>query len=180
MAQRQALERRHAIAGRHMTHPLAPSAPSASPARQGRVAVSRGWPIGFSVERVDRHRVVTLFAVAGLAAGALLAAFGLPPVELHGPLHHLGIMGPTCGATRAVRLAMMGEWGSSFQHNPIGIPLVAGAVFLVLRTAAGALTGRWFNVRIRWTRLTIAVVVVAILALWINQQLHVDLIGPQR
>lgn len=161
------------------TSPGAPPAPSARPGSPDPVAAARrGWPIRFSVERIDRHRVLTLFAVAGLAAGALMAAFGLPPVNLHGPLHQLGIMGPICGATRAVRFAMMGEWGLSFQYNPIGIPLVAGAAFLVLRTAAGALTRRWLNVRMRWSRLTVAVVVVAILALWVNQQLHVDLIGP--
>lgn len=168
-----------------MSHPMPP--PSAPPARSGPLPPSgpptpatarRGIPIGFSVERVDRHRVLTLFAIAGLVAGGLLAAFGLPPVNLHGPLHYWGIMSPTCGATRAVRFAMMGELGLSFRYNPLGIPLVAGAVFLVLRTVTGALTGRWLNVRIRWTRPVVAAVILAVLALWINQQLHVDLIGP--
>jgi hypothetical protein len=48
-------------------------------------------------EPVDRHRWAGLLAVAGLAAGGAMAIFGLPPVDLHGPLHYAGIMDPLCG-----------------------------------------------------------------------------------
>lgn len=157
--------------------PHAPHAPGGPPAAVGR-GRPRGWPFTFSVERVDRHRVLTWFALAGLVAGALMAGYGLPPIDLHGPLHHFGIMGPTCGATRSVRYAMMGEWGTSLRYNPLGIPLVAGAAFLMLRTAVGAATRRWLNVQVWWTRPLVIVVVLAAIALEVNQQLHVDLIGP--
>lgn len=142
------------------------------------VVQDRTRPITFAVERTDRHRVLTAFAVAGLVAGGLMAAYGLPPVELHGPLHQMGVMCPVCGATRAVRFAMMGEWGTSLRYNPIGIPLVLGAGFLVVRAAVGAATRRWLNVRVRWTRSVVVVIVLAAAALWVNQQLHVELIGP--
>ena len=36
---------------------------------------------------VDRHHSLTRLAAAGLVATALLAVFGLPPVDLHAPLH---------------------------------------------------------------------------------------------
>lgn len=154
----------------------APASRPVTPARP------RGWParspITVTVERTDRHRILTVFAVAGLVAAGLMAAYGLPPVELHGPLHHLGIMGPTCGGTRSVRFAMMGDFGTSLRYNPLGVPLVLGAAFLVVRTGVGAVTRRWLNVRIRWTRSLVIIAVLAFLALWINQQLHVDLIGP--
>lgn len=159
-----------------------PATGTAAPPPRPRPGIPRGrpcgWPISFSVERVDRHRVPTVLAAAGLLAGALMAAFGLPPINLHGPLHHVGIMGPTCGGTRSVYFAMMGDWTTSLRYNPLGVPLVIGAVFLLLRSAVGAVTRRWLTVHLRWTRPMVIGVVVAVLALWVNQQLHVDLIGP--
>jgi len=59
-------------------------------------------PVRLRWEQADRHPTLTPLAAAGLLAAAILAVVGLPPVDLHGPLHRLGIMDPLCGMTRGV------------------------------------------------------------------------------
>lgn len=129
-------------------------------------------------EHRDRHRGLVYVAASGLVLAASLAIFGLPPIDLHGPLHHnFGIMDPLCGGTRGVRYAIRGEWGSAWAYNPVSIPLVVGAVAVTLRHAIGKLTGRWFNIRLHLPRLLlIAFVVLPLAALEVNQQLHADLL----
>src|SRR5690625_4078644 len=84
--------------------------------------------------RSDQLRgVVAAVAVGGLVVGAALAIFGLPPVDAHGPQHDLGIMSPTCGGTRALRFAMLGQFGTAFAYNPLSPILVMGAVLALLR-----------------------------------------------
>jgi hypothetical protein len=58
---------------------------------------------------VDRHGALTGLAAAGLVATGLLAVVGLPPVDLHGPIHYLGVMDPLCGMTRGSRLVTRGD-----------------------------------------------------------------------
>jgi hypothetical protein len=43
--------------------------------------------------REDRHPTLAPLAADGLLAAGVLALVGLPPVDLHGPLHYLEIMG---------------------------------------------------------------------------------------
>lgn len=136
-------------------------------------------PIGFTVGDTDRMRLLTVAAVAGLLLGAAMAAFGLPPVDLHGPNHYIGIMSPTCGATRSVWTAMSGDWAMSWRYNPLGIVLVLGAAATLVRTAAGAVTGRWVNATVRAPRTLLVLTAVGVVALWIRQQLNADLVGPQ-
>lgn len=51
----------------------------------------------------DQHgRQLTWLAAGGLLVGVVLAVSGPPRIDLHGPLHHLGIMDPMCGMTRGV------------------------------------------------------------------------------
>jgi len=70
--------------------------------QSGRPAVI-GW-LRWSLEPRDAHRVATgPGAAAALAAAAGMAVFGLPPVDLHGLLHHVGIMDPLCGTPVAYR-----------------------------------------------------------------------------
>lgn len=76
-----------------------------------------------------------------------MAIFGLPPVDVHGPLHYLGIMDPLCGVTRGTRLAMLGHLGQAWRYNPLSVVLVAGACAIVLRQALGLATGRWLNLQ---------------------------------
>lgn len=45
-----------------------------------------------------------------LAVGTIaLRVFGLPPIDLHSPLHRAGIMDPLCGGTRAALAAAHGD-----------------------------------------------------------------------
>ena len=105
----------------------------------------------WSCRSTDRHRWVTVLGVAGAAGAVLMAIAGLPPVDLHGVLHYLGVMDPLCGATRAARLAAEGRWSAAWQYNPLGIAADVGAVLAVLRAAVGYLSGRWLDVAITWT-----------------------------
>ncbi|MDA2807066.1 DUF2752 domain-containing protein [Nocardiopsis suaedae] len=136
-------------------------------------------PIGFTVGGTDRMRLLTAAAGAGLVLGAAMAVFGLPPVDLHGPNHYMGIMSPTCGATRSVWSAMSGDWAMSWRYNPLGIPLVLGAAAVLIRTAVGAVTGHWVNATVRAPRTLLVLTGVGTVALWIRQQLNADLVGPQ-
>jgi hypothetical protein len=147
-----------------------------------RVTAGRGTPafVSWSWERRDRHRVVTLVALVGLVTAGAMALFGLPPVDLHGPLHRFGIMDPFCGGTRAARYTAQGEWASAWQYNPLGIVAVWGAAAATLRAVVGLLSRRWLTVRLQWTpwrrRLVIAAGVALFVALAVRQQLRVDLL----
>ncbi|MCY9783410.1 DUF2752 domain-containing protein [Nocardiopsis sp. EMB25] len=133
-------------------------------------------PIAVRVEDRDRHRWTFWLAVAGLALGAAMAVFGLPPVSIHGPFHFFGIMDPFCGGTRSVWLAVKGDLALSWAYNPVGIPLVAGAVLTVPRILFGFATGRWVNVYV--TRVMPLWIVGGTLfaLLGVRQQLNVDLL----
>jgi hypothetical protein len=52
-----------------------------------------------SCARGDNHRMITASASVGVAAAMLMAMFGLPPIDLHVPLHYLGVMDPLLTAT---------------------------------------------------------------------------------
>ncbi len=154
------------------------STPETSSVRGGGPPAATRLPLRLRWENVDRNRSATYAAIVGLVIGALLAIFGLPPVDTHGPLHQLGVMMPSCGGTRALRFTMLGELGKAFAYNPLSPILVLGAVLALVRHAVGMATRRWLNVRVVFNRVTIALLTVGIVALWVNQQLHVELIGP--
>jgi hypothetical protein len=113
--------------------------------------------------------------LGGLSTAVLLAVFGLPPVDLHGPLHYLGVMDPLCGGTRSVYLTLHGQLREALDYNPAGPVLVVAALAMLIRAAAGRLTGYWVRVHPP-RRVAIAVAVVALIALEVNQQLHVTLL----
>jgi hypothetical protein len=127
--------------------------------------------------REDHHRLLAPLAAAGLLVAGGLALVGLPPVDLHGPLHYLGIMDPLCGMTRGTVAVLRGQPGPAWAYNPASPLLVAGAVLALVRWLAGRLTGRWLQVRLRPSRVAWAVGAVALLALWVNQQAHAALLG---
>jgi hypothetical protein len=141
------------------------------------VTEGSGWPL-WSLRAQDAWPVLTRLALAGLCLAAGMALVGIPPMGLHGPLHMFGIMDPLCGGTRAVRLAGMGRWSESWRYNPAGVPLVVGAGLLLLRGSVGWVTGRWVTVTVKWTRQRrwAAFLVLALLALEINQQEHAALL----
>jgi len=124
--------------------------------------------------------LITAFAVVGVAVAVLMAVFGLPPVNLHGLLHYLGIMDPLCGGTRAARYTMIGEWRQAWRYNPLGIVAVVGSAALVGRGLIGTITGRWLSATVVWTprrvRPVVAVVLVLLALLEVRQQLLAPLL----
>jgi hypothetical protein len=132
--------------------------------------------VSLSVEAHDTHRAVTRFSLLAVAAGAVLAVLGVPRVDLHGPLHHVGIMDPLCGGTRAAFLLSHGDWAAAWTYNPVVFPLAAAAVLVLLRTMVGALTGRWVAVRLGSRRMLVLLLVLAVAALEVRQQLRADLL----
>lgn len=119
---------------------------------------------------------MTRFSLLGLAAGLVLAVFGVPRVDLHGPLHQVGIMDPLCGGTRAAFLLSHGDWAAAWTYNPVVFPLAAAAALMLGRTMVGALSGRWVAVRVRRRRVLVVLLVLAVAALEVRQQLHADLL----
>ena len=136
------------------------------------------WPTRFPtalVRRRDAYPVWTWIALTGLVIAALVAVLGLPPVDLHGPLHYFGVMDPLCGGTRSVYLTLHGQLRDAVRYNPAGPALVAGAVAVLVRAAVGRVSGYWVGIHVP-RRIVIPVAVAALAALEVNQQLHVVLL----
>jgi hypothetical protein len=144
------------------------------------VTTTRTAWLSWAVEPTDRHRPITILATVGLFAGVLMAFLGLPPVDLHGPLHHLGLMDPFCGGTRAAYYTLRGQVTQAWRYNPLGMVAVLAASIAVARAAAGLLTRRWINLTMTWSpprrRALVATVVVAAAALEVRQQLIAPLL----
>lgn len=134
----------------------------------------------WSWQTTDRHRLVTTVAMLGMTAAVAMAVFGLPPVDLHGPLHRFGIMDPLCGGTRAARYTTQGELGLAWRYNPLGIVTVAMAAVVTARTGIGLVGRRWLTLHMAWTprrlRIVIGVGLVLLIMLEVRQQLRVDLL----
>ncbi len=124
----------------------------------------------------DRHRAFTRVAVAGLVVTGLLAVYGLPPVDLHGPLHYLGVMDPLCGMTRGVRLVARGGLAGAVRYNPAAPLVPLGGVLLLVRHVYGSRTGRWADVSIRWTPALVTAAALVVALLWARQQANADLL----
>ncbi|KWX20488.1 hypothetical protein AFM11_30425 [Mycolicibacterium wolinskyi] len=129
----------------------------------------------FSTQHRDSQPVWTCLAAATVVGAALLAVFGVPTVDLHGPLHYLGVMDPLCGGTRSVYLTLHGQLGEAVRYNPAGPLVLAAAAVLLARAAAGCLFGRWLSIRIA-PRILLPVALVALVALEVNQQMHAVLL----
>ena len=128
---------------------------------------------------LDAHPTWCRWVVAAAFAAVSLAAFGLPPISIHGPLHFVGIMGPTCGLTRAVRFVALGDIAAALRYNPSVLLLPGMALAVLARTGVGRLTGRWLELSIRWQSVRVALpVAVAVAVLTIRQQANVGLLGP--
>ena len=135
---------------------------------------SSRWP-SVAVRRRDFTPAWTRVAVGGLAMALALAIVGVPHANIHGPLHYLGVMDPFCGGTRSVYLTLHSHWREALRYNPGGPLLVLAAVAMLVRAVVGWSTGRWLALRVpRWILIPLAV--VAVIALEVNQQLHVALL----
>ena len=142
--------------------------------------MSGSGAVMFSVDDTDRHRWVSALAMLGLAAAVTMAVVGLPPVDLHGPLHKFGIMDPLCGGTRAARFTAQGNLAEAWRCNPLSIVIVGGGAVALARTLIGVASRRWFNLRLALTprqlRVVAVVAVVLVVLLEIRQQLRADLL----
>ena len=149
---------------------------------RGPTATER-W-VRFGLADHEQHWWLTAGAAAALVVALGMALFGLPPVDLHGPLHRVGIMDPLCGGTRAARYTALGQLGLAWKYNPLGIAVVLAAAFASTRTVAGLIWGRWLTVSVSWTtsrrRFAIVVMVVVLAALEVRQQLIADLLTAPR
>jgi hypothetical protein len=133
-------------------------------------------PLRLRWEQADRHPTLAPLAAAGLLAAAVLAVVGLPPVDLHGPLHRLGIMDPLCGMTRGTVALLRGRLGQAVAYNPASPLLTAGALLALGRWLVGRLTGRWLDATLRPTPRTVGLAAALVLVLWVNQQAHAALL----
>ena len=126
----------------------------------------------------DRAARRTWAAVFFGIAAVVLRIIGVPPVDLHGPLHYLGVMDPLCGGTRATFLLLSGDLAGAARYNPIVFPLAAVAVFVYARAVIGMTTRRWLDVRLgRTARIaTWTALVITLLLLEVRQQLNADLL----
>ncbi len=158
---------------------------SMSTADQPPAAKSSAVPrwVGVGMERHDSHRSVTIISAVGLAAAVAMALWGLPAIDLHGPRHRWGVMGPTCGATRAAWFTAQGDLGRAWTYNPLGNLAVVLAGLAVVRTLIGLTTSRW----VMWSvtgattrrRILYAVALVLVTALEVRQQSRATLLmGP--
>ena len=140
---------------------------------------SRAAVLAVLWEPEDRHRWVTIGAPVGLAIGVVLAIFGMPPIDLHTPIHRMGIMDPACGMTRGVAALLRGDPSTALRYNPASPLVVLAGLAGVGRGLVGRARHRWLAVRVRWSVPLVTVVGVLLLALEIRQQLHADLLmGP--
>lgn len=128
----------------------------------------------------DLYRDWTWLAVGGVGAAGLMAFVGLPPIDLHGPLHYLGVMDPLCGGTRAARYTMLGQWRAAWRYNPLGLAAVLVAALVVLRAGVGLATRRWWTPALSLPayvrRLLTAALLVGLVALEVRQQLLAPLL----
>jgi Protein of unknown function (DUF2752) len=138
---------------------------------------SYAWmPVRLCWEERDRHRWMGPLAAAGIVAGVLMAVFGLPPVDLHGPLHYAGVMDPLCGGTRGVREVLRGDLREAWAYNPASPVLVVGAAATLVREAVGRARGQWLNPRITRRRTTVLAGLSLLAGLEANQQAHAGLL----
>ena len=127
-------------------------------------------------EAHDRHGAITFFAIVGVLGAVAMALFGLPPADIHGPLHYIGIMDPLCGMTRAFRLLARGQLDRAVTYNPASPLLAVVLVGVVIRAAIGKTSGRWLDITVVRSRGMYLVIGLGIAALWINQQIHAGLL----
>lgn len=133
-----------------------------------------------SIDASDGMRWITIAGTIGLTMAALMAAFGLPPIDLHGPLHRMGIMDPLCGGTRAARLTAQGNLAQAWRYNPLGILATMAGALAGIRVLFGLVIRRWVNIRVSWTsrgtRIALGVCIVLLAALEVRQQGRADLL----
>lgn len=125
----------------------------------------------------DRFAAITWSVITLLGAAMVLRLVGVPPIDVHGLLHYVGIMDPLCGGTRAMYLLATGDIEGAARYNPVMFPLVTAMVAVLARAMVGRTTGRWWHVQLSRTTTRVLIVgfIVGMAALTVRQQLYVDL-----
>lgn len=123
----------------------------------------------------DQRQAMTAAVMAGIAGALLMGRFGLPPLNLHTPLHRMGVMDPLCGMTRATAALGRADLATAWRYNPGSFLLAATAAVVLTRVAVAATTGTWWWVRVRGWPVWLAVLAGAV-TLEVNQQLHAALL----
>lgn len=118
---------------------------------------------------------LTWLCLAAVFAAGALAVVGVPPIDIHGPLHYAGIMDPLCGGTRATYLVMHGDLRRGWEYNPAVPVLVVAVVVVLVWSFAGRAMGRWITIAVP-RRIGLMIVVAALVALEVNQQSHAALL----
>jgi len=124
----------------------------------------------------DGARDLSIITLVGIALAAVMAVFGLPPLNIHGPQHFIVIMDPLCGMTRAVRFLALGDIARAVHYNPASPLLALFAAVMLVRLAAGLSTHRWLDVRVHRSLGLRVALGMLIAMLWINQQAHAALL----
>lgn len=134
------------------------------------------WPASLVWRDTDSYRWLTRLVLVGIGASVALAIFGLPPIDLHSPLHFKGIMDPLCGMTRAVRALALGDVATAIEYNPASLGLGITGAIVVVRSLVGWRTGRWFGVLVGWRRTILIVALILLGLLWWRQQANAELL----
>lgn len=126
--------------------------------------------------RPPRMPRLTLAATVMLVTGSVLAVTGVPRLPLMWLLYQMGVVLPGCGLTRGVVAIARGDLVRAWEFNPASFLAVTLALLLVVRYGVGAITDRWLSLPIPRSRWSIAALFLATAALWVNQQLHAELL----
>lgn len=149
----------------------APPLPAPGPARRRR---DRAIRVAWTGD--DRLRALTVAAGIILAAAPVMAVAGIPRVPLMWPFYRLGIVLPGCGLTRGVVALARGDVAEAWGWNPASVAVAALAPLVAARFVVGRWSGRWAHVEVRPRWWLIAIGLVAVGILWVNQQANADLL----
>ena len=127
-------------------------------------------------DAADRWVLLTVGAAVVLVFGPLFAVLGMPRADSMAAFHRVGLVGPTCGLTRGVVAVFRGEVGRAWAFNPASLLVVLAAVGGAIRAIVGLTGHGWVAVRMRWSRRSTLVVLLATGLLWANQQAHAGFI----
>jgi hypothetical protein len=128
----------------------------------------------------DGMRWLTYLTAGGVVAAVVLAVIGGFPLDTPMPTHAFGWVEPTCGLTRGSTAIARGDFATAWHYNPASFLVMGFGVFGLVRTAAGFLTHRWFNVKVTWSRVGWVAFGVAFVALWAYQQTNAEFIINSR
>jgi hypothetical protein len=120
--------------------------------------------VGGSKARLKRPAITSL-VVAGLAALVLFA-----PIKWPCPMATLfGIPCPTCGMTRAARLALHGDFSGATHMHPLWmIVLPALVIAFVIEVAGAVRTGAWGAASTSlWAKRITPVIVALLVVVWL-------------